>query len=43
LYVNCTAPIEVAAWDRTFHYLEKCYDTCEDVANLIENVILKNS
>ena len=43
LYVSCKAPIEVAAWDRTFHYLEKCYDTCEDVANLIENVILKNS
>ncbi|NMA33094.1 MAG: DUF47 domain-containing protein, partial [Clostridiaceae bacterium] len=25
------------------HYLEKCCDSCEDVANAIENVIMKNS
>ena len=43
LYVNCKSPVEVTAWDRTFHYLENCYDTCEDAANLIENIVLKNS
>ena len=43
LYVNCQDYKEVAAWDLTFYYLEKCCDACEDVANVIENVIMKNS
>lgn len=43
LYVNCTDYKELAAWDTTYHYLEKCCDSCEDVANAIENVIMKNS
>ncbi len=43
LYVSCSQPIEVMAWDQTFHYLERCCDACEDVANVIENVIMKNS
>jgi len=33
----------LAAWDTTYHYLEKCCDSCEDVANAIESVIMKNS
>ncbi|ABN54197.1 MAG TPA: DUF47 domain-containing protein [Hungateiclostridium thermocellum] len=43
LYCNCNDFREVAAWDTTFHYLEKCCDACEDVADAIENVIMKNS
>lgn len=43
LYVNSTDYKELAAWDTTYHYLEKCCDSCEDVANAIENVIMKNS
>jgi predicted phosphate transport protein (TIGR00153 family) len=43
LYVNCTDNKELAAWDTTYHYLEKCCDACEDVANAIESVIMKNS
>lgn len=43
LYVECTDYKELAAWDTTYHYLEKCCDSCEDVANVIENVIMKNS
>lgn len=43
LYVNCQDHKEVAGWDTTFHYLEKCCDACEDVANAIESVIMKNS
>jgi len=43
LYVNCTDYKELAAWDTTYHYLEECCDACEDVANVIENVIMKNS
>ncbi|MCG0274905.1 MAG: DUF47 family protein [Thermosediminibacteraceae bacterium] len=43
LYVNCTDFRELVAWDTTFHYLEKCCDACEDVADAIENIIMKNS
>jgi len=43
LYVTCKDYIEVAAWDQTFHYMEKCCDACEDVADVIANVVMKNS
>jgi uncharacterized protein Yka (UPF0111/DUF47 family) len=43
LYANCSDLREVIAWDQIFFYLEKCCDACEDVANAIEGVILKNS
>jgi len=43
LYVTCNDFKEVFAWDRTFDFLEKCCDDCEEVANVIENVIMKNS
>jgi predicted phosphate transport protein (TIGR00153 family) len=43
LYVNCRQPIEVLAWDQTYSYLESCCDACEDVADVIENVVMKNT
>lgn len=43
LYKNCADYKELAAWDTTYHYLEECCDACEDVADVIENVIMKNS
>ncbi len=43
LYVNCNDFKEISAWESTFHFLEKCCDTCEDVSNAIEDVIMKNS
>lgn len=43
LYENCTDALEVMGWDQTFHFLEKCCDACEDVSDVIESVIMKNS
>jgi len=43
LYVECGNYKELAAWDTIYHYLEKCCDSCEDVADAIESVIMKNS
>jgi predicted phosphate transport protein (TIGR00153 family) len=43
LYVNCPDYRDLSAWDTTYYYFEKCCDSCEDVANVIENVIMKNS
>jgi len=35
--------MEVIGWDQVYHYLERCCDACEDVSNVIENVVMKNS
>lgn len=43
LYVNCKDPIEVFTWTEIFNLLEKCCDACEDVANVVETVIMKNT
>lgn len=43
LYVNCTDYEELIAWDTMYHYLEKCCDACEDVADIIESIVMKNS
>lgn len=43
LYVEVKDPIEVLGWDQTLHYMEKCCDACEDVSDVIESVMMKNS
>lgn len=43
LYVTSKDPIEVIAWTEAFDRLEKCCDKCEDVANVVESVIMKNT
>ena len=36
-------PVELMVWREIFDRLEKCCDACEDVANVVESVIMKNS
>ena len=43
LHVTSKDPIEIIAWSKTFDYLENCCDACEDVANTLESVIMKNT
>lgn len=43
LYSTCDNPIEVLGWTEMFRCFEKCCDACEHVANVIEEVIMKNS
>lgn len=43
LYVSGKDPLEVYGWGRTLHYMEICCDACEDVADVIESVMMKNS
>lgn len=43
LYLNGSSTPEVLAWTTLFDRLEKCCDKCEDVADVVERVILKNS
>ena len=43
LYKTSKDPIELMVWTEILHRLEMCCDACEDVANDIENIVMKNS
>jgi uncharacterized protein len=43
LFVSESNPIEVIKWKEIYEYLENTLDACEDVANIIEGVVMKNS
>ena len=43
LYKNETNPIEIIKWSRMYGKLEDCFDTCENVADCVEEVLLKNA
>jgi predicted phosphate transport protein (TIGR00153 family) len=43
LYVSGKDPLEVYGWGRTLHFMELCCDACEDVSDVIESVMMKNS
>lgn len=43
LYEDSGDPVEISAWSELFDNLEDCCDACEDVADAMEIVIMKNS
>ncbi|MDF2858797.1 MAG: hypothetical protein K0Q87_4648 [Neobacillus sp.] len=43
LYKSTKDPIELMVWTEIYRRLEKCCDSCEEVANSIENIVMKNS
>ena len=43
LYKTSKDPVELMVWTEIFRRLEKCCDACEDVANDIESIVMKNS
>ena len=43
LHKTCTNPLEVVAWRDIFGYIEKCIDKCEDTADIVQMVVMKNS
>lgn len=43
LYASSTDSIELMTWTEVLHRLEKCCDNCEDVADIIEQIVMKNS
>jgi len=42
LYVESQDPIEVIAWTQVFECFENCCDVCEEVADIVESIIMKN-
>ena len=43
MYESSTDPIEISAWNKLFDLFEECCDACENVADLLESVVMKNS
>jgi len=43
LYRYTKDPIELMVWTEIYRLLEKCCDGCEEVANNIENIVMKNT
>ncbi|MBQ8299166.1 MAG: DUF47 family protein [Clostridia bacterium] len=42
LYKNEKDPIQIIKWSRMYETLEDCFDACENIADCIEEVLLKN-
>ena len=43
LHTTCSDPMTVMTWREIYSYLEKCADSCEHVADIVESVVMKNS
>ncbi len=51
MYVNCMRnlhttsndPLEIIAWREIYEFFEKCCDTCENVADIIESIAIGNT
>ena len=43
LFREETRPLEVAKWQEIFDRLETATDRCEDVANILESIVVKNA
>lgn len=43
LYKGTKDPVDLMVWTEIYRLLEKCCDCCEEVANDIENIVMKNS
>jgi uncharacterized protein len=43
LFTNEKDAIEVIKWKEIYEYLENTLDACEDVANIVEGVVMKNA
>ncbi len=43
LYTTDHTAMEITGWTEMFERMEKCCDACEDVADVVESVIMKNA
>lgn len=43
LHTECQNPLHIIAWREIYIYLERCADTCEHAADVVESVVMKNS
>lgn len=43
LFIENPEPTDIIVWKEIYERLEKCCDACEDVANVVESIIMKNT
>jgi uncharacterized protein len=43
LFTNGTDPVEIIKWKDLYALLEDAIDSCEDVANVIERIVVKHA
>jgi uncharacterized protein Yka (UPF0111/DUF47 family) len=43
LHTACNDPIEIIAWREIYDIFERCCDTCENVADIVEGITIGNS
>jgi predicted phosphate transport protein (TIGR00153 family) len=43
LFASSDNPVELMTWSEILRRLERCCDSCEDVADIIEQIVMKNS
>jgi predicted phosphate transport protein (TIGR00153 family) len=43
LFENNTSPVDIIKWKDIYHLMETATDLCEDVANVIHTVVVKNA
>ncbi len=43
LFISPSDPVEIIKWKDIYETLENAIDTCEDVANVIEGIVLENA
>lgn len=43
LYTSGADAVELLAWTEVYNRLERCCDACENVANVVEGVMMKNA
>jgi predicted phosphate transport protein (TIGR00153 family) len=43
LYATSKDPVELLVWTEIYDYLEKCCDSCEEAADVLESIVMKNS
>jgi uncharacterized protein len=43
LFENTKDPLEIMKWKEIYEYVELATDKCEDIANILEGIMLKNS
>ena len=43
LFTSGLDPLEIIKWKEIYEFLENSLDACEDVANIVEGVVMKHA
>lgn len=43
LYTEQSDALRILQWTKIYKYFERCFDACEDVADIVESIIIENT